>query len=91
MRQLSNEIEVLRKNLVRLGVEKGTKHPDVLKLSQQLDQLIVRYHIEKKSSDGETFTSVSWHSDLLLRWGESHLPKFDCQAKNGLVHCDLPS
>ncbi len=46
MKNLSNEIKILRENLANIGIKKGMKHPDVLKLSQQLDLLIVQYHIK---------------------------------------------
>jgi hypothetical protein len=50
MKNLSNNIKILRENLARTGMEKGIGHPDVLKLSQQLDRLIVRYYVENVES-----------------------------------------
>ena len=43
---MKNKIKILRENLARIGMEKGLRHPDVLKLSQQLDVLIVKYQIK---------------------------------------------
>ncbi len=42
MNKLSEEIKNMRENLTNLGMAKGIKHPDVIKLSQQLDVLIVK-------------------------------------------------
>lgn len=62
MKYLSNEIEILRRNLVNVGIERGTEHPDVLKLSQRLDKLIVRYYIENGLATAANPTSapLSW-------------------------------
>ncbi|MGI6469433.1 MAG: aspartyl-phosphate phosphatase Spo0E family protein [Syntrophomonadaceae bacterium] len=38
------KIEELRIELAKLGEEKGLKHPDVISLSQQLDNLIIQYY-----------------------------------------------
>lgn len=43
---MKNKIKILRENLARIGMEKGLGHPGVLKLSQQLDVLIVKYQIK---------------------------------------------
>jgi hypothetical protein len=46
MKNLSSKINILSENLAKIGMEKGLRHPDVLKLSQQLDCLIVKYYVE---------------------------------------------
>ncbi|HCF49183.1 MAG TPA: Spo0E family sporulation regulatory protein-aspartic acid phosphatase [Syntrophomonas sp.] len=38
------KIEDLRLKLTKLGEEKGLKHPDVIRLSKQLDDLIIQYY-----------------------------------------------
>ena len=46
MKNLSSKINILSENLAKIGMEKGFRHPEVLKLSQQLDRLIVKYYVE---------------------------------------------
>lgn len=41
---LMSEIEQQRQKLIQLGMEKGLRHPEVLKLSEYLDALIVKYY-----------------------------------------------
>lgn len=38
------KIEELRLELTKLGEQKGLKHPDVISLSKQLDNLIIQYY-----------------------------------------------
>lgn len=40
---LAEEIEKVRRNLVKLGMEKGLQHPEVLAESRNLDVLIVKF------------------------------------------------
>lgn len=40
---LFDEIEEVRREMVKAGMEKGLRHPDVLSESQYLDSLIVTY------------------------------------------------
>lgn len=40
---LAEEIEKVRRNLVKLGMEKGLQHPEVLEESRNLDVLIVKF------------------------------------------------
>jgi Spo0E like sporulation regulatory protein len=39
-RELIEEIEVTRKNMVLVGLGNGFTHPDTIKLSHQLDDLL---------------------------------------------------
>jgi hypothetical protein len=43
---MKTKIKILRENLARIGMEKGLTDPDVLKLSQTLDELIVQYQLQ---------------------------------------------
>ena len=45
MSNLTDQIEFLRKKMVNLGMSKGLRHPDVLKVSQDLDDVINKYFI----------------------------------------------
>lgn len=45
--ELSQEIEQLREKLVELAILKGINDPEVIKLSQELDELIVEYQKRK--------------------------------------------
>ncbi|SEP36000.1 aspartyl-phosphate phosphatase Spo0E family protein [Propionispora vibrioides] len=40
---LAEEIERMRRKLVKLGMEKGLQHPEVLAESRNLDVLIVKF------------------------------------------------
>lgn len=44
-------IESLRKKMIDLGIEKGVDHPEVLKLSKQLDQLLNLYQRNKEKKE----------------------------------------
>lgn len=44
MDKLFTEIELLRRMMVNLVIKKGVNDPEVLKLSQELDELIAEYY-----------------------------------------------
>lgn len=48
--ELTTEIERLRFNMNRLGTKHGLQHPEVMRHSQELDQLIVRFYLQGQSS-----------------------------------------
>lgn len=53
MRRLRMQIELLRNRMVEVAEQKGIQDEEVLKVSQQLDVLILRYELllrEKKRS-----------------------------------------
>ncbi|GAB7056000.1 MULTISPECIES: aspartyl-phosphate phosphatase Spo0E family protein [Paenibacillus] len=41
---ITSEIEEVRGRMVSLGVQFGLLHPEVQRCSQQLDELLLRYH-----------------------------------------------
>ncbi|MCM3404925.1 aspartyl-phosphate phosphatase Spo0E family protein [Cytobacillus oceanisediminis] len=47
-RELSKKIQFLRKALVKTGIQKGLKHPETIKHSQMLDELIFRFQSKCK-------------------------------------------
>lgn len=50
MVDIITKIEVLRLELNKLGEEKGIGDPEVIELSQKLDELILQYY-SKKNED----------------------------------------
>lgn len=44
MEDLQCEIEYLRKKMHAMALQKGMSHPDVLKISQRLDELINQFY-----------------------------------------------
>jgi hypothetical protein len=42
---ICDEIETLRSEMVSLGIQHGFLHPDVQRVSKQLDQLLVRFYM----------------------------------------------
>jgi Spo0E like sporulation regulatory protein. len=51
MLNLLIQIVILRKRMVDLGMRKGLRHPDVLKVSQDLDILRLIYCCPKRRAD----------------------------------------
>jgi Spo0E like sporulation regulatory protein. len=49
MRNLLIELEDLRRKMVHLGMRKGLRHPEVLKVSQELDIVLNEYMLAKLS------------------------------------------
>jgi Spo0E like sporulation regulatory protein len=47
-RELSNKIQFFRKALIETGITKGLKHPETIKNSQMLDELIFRFQSKCK-------------------------------------------
>ncbi len=43
IKNLENRIEILRNMLVQQGLANGFGHPETIKLSQELDELIAKY------------------------------------------------
>lgn len=44
MENLLKNIEVLRRSMVKIGLDKGVNDPDVIALSQKLDKLLNDYN-----------------------------------------------
>lgn len=42
--KLADRIEMVRKELVEMGMERGFQHPQVIRKSQALDELINQYY-----------------------------------------------
>ena len=49
IKNLENRIEILRNMLVQQGLANGFGHPETIKLSQELDELIAKYWKKKGS------------------------------------------
>lgn len=47
-KELSNKINFFRKTLIETGTKKGFKHPETIKCSQLLDELIFKFQSECK-------------------------------------------
>lgn len=47
MKRLLEDIELLRKSMENMGMDKGLNDPDVIKLSQELDKLLNKYYYGK--------------------------------------------
>jgi hypothetical protein len=45
---LRKQIQFLRKALIETGITKGLKHPETIKYSQMLDELIFRFQSKCK-------------------------------------------
>lgn len=46
--ELRKKIQLLRKTLIETGIKKGLEHPETIKNSQILDQLIFRFQSKCK-------------------------------------------
>ncbi|MGM0775462.1 MAG: aspartyl-phosphate phosphatase Spo0E family protein [Bacillota bacterium] len=46
--ELIKKIQFFRKALIETGIKKGLKHPETIKNSQMLDELIFRYQSKCK-------------------------------------------
>ncbi len=47
-RELSKKIQFFRDGLIETGIKKGLNHPDTIKKSQMLDELIFRFQSKCK-------------------------------------------
>jgi hypothetical protein len=47
-KELSKKIQFFRKALIEAGIKKGLKHPETIKNSQMLDELIFRFQSKCK-------------------------------------------
>lgn len=45
---ISSEIERVRQRMNRLGGSHGLSHPEVMKCSQQLDELLIQHYVLQK-------------------------------------------
>lgn len=54
---ISRKIERERKRLVELGMSKGFQNPQVIKKSQEVDELLVEYYKLEKKLNSKTKTT----------------------------------